>query len=250
MSKYISTKVKSQKQLTDDIFEIEIYLNDKISSEEIKAGQFCSVYVSSKDCILPRPISICKVNKDSIVLVYRVVGKGTKWLSDATEGTDIHLLMPLGNGFTLVENQNVVLVAGGIGIPPMVELAEQLQKLNNNVTVVLGYTDEAFIEDKFSCKKIITSDSGLCGLQGNVIDGLKLVDEKIDTIYSCGPMRMLEAVSNFAKDSDTKAYLSLEARMACSIGACVGCVVKINNEFKKVCVDGPVFDSEEVVFNG
>nr|MCR5291335.1 dihydroorotate dehydrogenase electron transfer subunit [Eubacterium sp.] len=223
-------------------------------------GQFVSVYSNMADRMLPRPISICDVDKEdgTLRLVYRVVGAGTEEFSHLKEGDSVKVLGPLGNGYT-IEDGVQLLFGGGIGIPPMLYLAKTLfdkgvpkEKLH----VILGYRDETFLLSEFEniATVHISSDMGTVGRKGNVVE--LAVEEELtgDIIYACGPKPMLRALGTFAEERAIKAEFSLEERMACGVGACLACVCESkevddhsNVHNRRVCADGPVFLSTDVV---
>ncbi len=232
----------------------------KVPDMDVKCGQFVNVYLNSESKLLPRPISVCEIQKNKIRLVYQAVGGGTKELSTYKVGEQVEILGGLGNGFTLEQKQNFALVGGGIGIPPLIELAKELRKSNPiaKITAYLGGRSASFIEylagdfENLGVTVIIATDDGSLGYKGNVVERLKENSGNYDVIYSCGPRPMLVALSQFAEQENIKTYVSMEERMACGIGACVGCVVKIKTGDgfinKKVCKDGPVFESKEVMW--
>jgi len=237
--------------ITDDIFSVWIEAADIASTA--KPGQFVSLYCDDSSSLLPRPISICEIDKEKgrVRLVYRVVGKGTKEFSLRKGKDTLTVMGPLGNGFTL-EGKKAILIGGGIGIPPMLELAKQL---TCEKQIVLGYRDVTFLEEEFEAygKVYLATEDGSKGTKGNVIDAIKANSLDADIIFACGPTPMLKGIKVYAKEKGIRAQLSLEERMACGIGACLGCVCKtkdidhhsnVNN--KRICKDGPVFDSEEV----
>ncbi len=220
------------------------------------AGQFISVYCKDKTKLLPRPISICQINKKegTLRIVYRVVGGGTEEMSTYKAGDDIEIMGPLGNGFMQRAGKKAVLIGGGIGIPPMVQLAEAL-KDKAEVQIVAGYRDELFLTDELKANGtlFIATEDGSTGTKGTVIDAIKEQSVKGDVIYACGPTPMLKAVKEYALAKGIECQISLEERMACGIGACLACVCKskekdhhtnVNN--KRICKDGPVFLAEEV----
>ncbi|MDD4372144.1 MAG: dihydroorotate dehydrogenase electron transfer subunit [Anaerostipes sp.] len=249
---YISAVIKSQNEIQTDIFDLVLEVGDMAKASV--PGQFVSVYMKDGSKILPRPISICGINKEegTLRLVYRIAGGGTRELSKYEEGTKVRVLGPLGNGFT-VKNKKAILIGGGIGIPPMLELSKEL---NQEKTMVLGYRDEnLFLKDEFDIygDVVISTEDGSVGTKGNVIDAIKEAGVTGDVIYACGPMPMLRGIKAYAAEMGIEAQISLEERMACGIGACLGCVCKskekdahshVNN--KRVCKDGPVFDAQEV----
>lgn len=248
-------EVISQEQLGDGIFSLWIKTND-IAKYSVP-GQFVSLFSANGENILPRPISICEVSDDktSLRLVYRVVGKGTNEFSKLINNDKIKVLGPLGNGYTL-KNKSAMLIAGGIGVPPIVELAKQLKSSGvEDIKAVVGYRDELFLKEELEkyCEVFIATEDGSFGVKGNVIDAINEHNLSADIIYSCGPKPMLKAVSEFAQKHGIEAQISLEERMACGIGACLACVCKtkekdehsnVNNT--RICADGPVFDSREV----
>ncbi len=219
-------------------------------------GQFISIYTNDASKLLPRPISICEIDKEENCLrvVYRIAGEGTRQFSKLKEGDKIAILGPLGNGFTKKE-KDAILIGGGIGIPPMLELAKQL---NAKKSIVLGYRDELFLNEEFEeyGDVFLASDDGKHGVKGTVLDAIKEYGVKGDVIYACGPTPMLRAIQAYALEHGIEAQLSLEEKMACGVGACLACVCKskevdahshVHN--KRVCKDGPVFDAREVDFS-
>lgn len=226
-------------------------------------GQFVALYCHDGDHLLPRPISICELDyeKGMLRLVYRVVGEGTREFSGLSAGDSIEVMGPLGNGFRTEGRQFPLLIGGGIGIPPMLELAKQLE---GDVTVVLGYRDsDLFLKDEFEryAKVFVATDDGSVGTKGTVIDaimehelcGASGSSSPVDVICACGPTPMLRGVKAFGIEKGIPTYLSMEERMACGIGACLGCVcqsVEIDSHSKvknkRVCKDGPVFLSTEI----
>ena len=183
-------------------------------------------------------------------LVYRVVGKGTDEFKDLKENDQIKILGPIGNGFPLTDKK-ALCIGGGIGIPPMLETAKNLK----NPLIVAGYRDELFLDKELSeaGTLFVSSDNGAFGTNGNVMDAIKANNIDCEVIYACGPMIMLKAIKEYAQSKGITAYISLEERMACGVGACLGCVCKtvekdhhthVNNT--RVCTEGPVFDAKEV----
>lgn len=246
-------KVVKAGPLAEGIFEMVIESPKMV--ELAKPGQFVSLYSNDAAHLLPRPISICEVLEDGIRFVYRAVGAGTTEFSKMKAGDTLVAQGPLGNGYEAVLNagSKAILVGGGIGVPPMLELSKQLTVPH---TVVCGYRNaDTFLVDDFKKYSdfVIATDDGSLGTHGTVIDAIKEQGVTGDVIYACGPMPMLKAVKAYAAEQGMKAYISLEERMACGIGACLGCVTKtvhkdehskVNNA--RVCVEGPVFDAEEV----
>ena len=248
-----TAKVVRQQQIDEGIFDME--LSFPKGAALAKPGQFIAMYCNDKSKLLPRPISICGINKEegTVRLVYRVAGEGTIEFSEMKEGDTLEVMGPLGNGFALKE-EKAIIIGGGIGIPPMLELAKQL---NVEKTVVLGYRTSTFLKDEFEavCDVKVATEDGSQGTKGTVIDAIEKYGVEGKVIYACGPMPMLKALAVYAEEHGMEAQISLEERMACGIGACLGCICKtkekghhtnVNNT--RICKDGPVFDAKEVVF--
>lgn len=246
-------KVISQECIGTGVYSMWI---ETKAAQTAVAGQFVSVYCKDKTKLLPRPISICQIDKEKgrLRIVYRVVGGGTEEMSSYSAGDDISLIGPLGNGFMQREGKKAILIGGGIGIPPMVGLAEAL-KDKAEVSVVAGYRDELFLTKELenAGKLYIATEDESTGTKGTVIDAIKEQSVEGDVIYACGPTPMLKAIKEYALANNIECQLSLEERMACGIGACLACVCQskdkdahsnVNN--KRICKDGPVFLAEEV----
>ncbi len=228
------------------------------------AGQFISVYTNSDARLLPRPISICETDgEEKLRIVYRVAGAGTLEFSQMSKGDSVDILGPNGNGFLQPVREEItsatgaLLIGGGIGIPPMLELAKQLSA-KCDVTIVAGYrsSSELFLTDDLARygRLTVATDDGSFGCRGTVVDAIRKENIGCDLIFACGPKPMLKGVKALAEEMNVPAYISMEERMACGVGACLGCVCtstdiddhsKVNN--KRVCVDGPVFEASEVV---
>lgn len=245
--------VVSQEQIAEEIFSL--WLQTDQCGVAAKAGQFISMYTSDGSKLLPRPISICEVDRElkQLRVVYRVTGRdtGTAQFSKLEKGDTISILGPLGNGFPLIEKK-AFLIGGGIGIPPMLELAK---KITCEKQIVVGYRDATFLLDdlKANGKVYIATEDGSMGTKGNVLDAIKVNGLEADVIYACGPTPMLRAIKTYALQHKIECYLSLEEKMACGIGACLACVCNsvekdahsnVNN--KRICKEGPVFLSTEV----
>ena len=265
--------VVDQSSLGNGIYDLTLK-TDKIA-KAAKAGQFVSVYSNDKSKLLPRPISLCGINRDedTIRLVYRVTGEGTgtEEFSKLVMGDKVRLLGPLGNGFTVQPGKKAFLIGGGIGVPPMLQLAKDInagivqtpggeknpgQSARVDMNIVMGYRDEnTFLLDEFKeqAASFVATEDGSVGTKGNVIDAIKENALEADVIYACGPMPMLRALKAYSTEHDMDCFVSMEERMACGIGACLACVCKtkdkdahsnVNN--KRICKEGPVFDAKEV----
>lgn len=238
----------------DNIYDMLLSAPEVASSA--KPGQFINLYTSKSEMILPRPISLCEIDKKvgTLRLLYQVVGKGTQYFSTLQKGDSIKILGALGNGFYIdTKYQNHIIIGGGIGIPPMLELAKSL---NGNIHIFIGAKEKPILVEEFEkigAKVTIATDNGHYGIQGTVLDAIKKEQPKGNMIYACGPKVMLRAVSEWAEKNQTPIQVSMEERMACGIGACVGCAIKIKKkndwENLKVCKDGPVFWGNEVIWD-
>lgn len=247
----MTANIIRQEMIGTDIFSMIIEAKD--IAVQAKPGQFVDLYSTDGSKLLPRPISLCEIDREAgtLRLVYRIAGKGTAEFSKLTAGHTIDVLGPLGNGFNLEEGK-AILIGGGIGIPPMLQLAKEL---NCEKSIVLGYRDEEFLSDEFAPYGQVykSSDNGAIGVKGTVMDAIKEYGIEGTHIYACGPTPMLRAIQAYALENGIRAQLSLEERMACGVGACLACVCKSkevdhhsNVHNKRVCKDGPVFYAEEV----
>jgi dihydroorotate dehydrogenase electron transfer subunit len=262
MKKKICAEVLSQMMLADGIYDLRFRTG---IAKNACPGQFVGVYPSDGSMLLPRPISICSADadKEELRLVYRVAGKGTLEFSSLKRGDRAYLLGPLGNGYPLDEaaGRTAVLIGGGIGVPPLLQTAITLNSLADEnrperIVIIMGYRNEqTFLADEFrkQGELIIATDDGSTGVHGTVIDAMKQYGITDGVIYACGPMPMLKGIKAYAAEAGMKAWISLEERMACGVGACLGCVVKTRHEDAhshvnnaRLCTDGPVFDAEEV----
>ena len=240
--------------LADGVYSM--VLKTEVIAGKAKPGQFVSLYSGDGSRLLPRPISICEIDGTYIRLVYRVAGKGTQGFSKLKAGDTITVQGPLGNGYDVkapYAGKKAIIFGGGIGIPPMLELAKQLHCEKD---ILLGYRDnQTFLADEFAKYGNVTiaSEDGSIGVKGNVLDAVKQCGITGQVIYACGPTPMLRAIKSFALDNDIECFISLEEKMACGIGACLACVCqtkdiddhsKVHNA--RVCKEGPVFNAREV----
>lgn len=249
--------VVSQEQIAKDIYSLWLQ-TDKIAGEA-RPGQFVSLYCADGAKLLPRPISLCEIDAEAgrLRLVYRVAGKGTEEFSKLQAGDTISVLGPLGNGFPLeeAEGKRVFLMGGGIGIPPMLETAKQV---NAEKIIIPGYRDELFLMDELQNAGMVYPAvehpaEGVDCTVGNVLNAVQEKGLEADVIFACGPAPMLRAIKAYAMERQIPCWISMEERMACGVGACLACVCqskevdghsKVHN--KRVCKDGPVFLSTEV----
>ena len=251
--------VVSQKQIADGIFDL--VLQTKEIAAHAKAGQFVSVYSDDASKLLPRPISLCGIDREAgtLRLVYRVTGEktGTEEFSKLEAGDTIKIMGPLGNGFTVEPGKKAFLIGGGIGVPPMLQLAKEIKASGvAEFQTIMGYRNaQTFLLDEFKehGDAFAATEDGSVGTKGNVIDAIKSLGLKADVIYACGPTPMLHALKEYAEGQNMECYVSMEERMACGIGACLACVCNStekdahsNVKNKRICKEGPVFNAKEV----
>lgn len=246
--------VTESRQLADGVYSM--WLDMPGIAQTARPGQFVSLYCADGSRLLPRPISICEIDEKQkkIRLVYRIAGKGTEEFSSLSKGDIIEVMGPLGNGFTL-EGKKVLLIGGGIGIPPLLQLAKELS-CERQVQIVVGYRDGSLFlkeELEYYGDVYVATEDGSAGTKGNVIDAVKAEKLEADMIFACGPVPMLRGIKAYAAEMGIRAQLSMEERMACGIGACLACVCKSAEEDghshvknKRVCKDGPVFYAEDI----
>ncbi|WP_216828049.1 dihydroorotate dehydrogenase electron transfer subunit [Alkalihalobacterium elongatum] len=247
-----------QEKIADQIFELVI--EGELVSNMTTPGQFVHVKVDRGiDPLLRRPISICNVdlNKKQLTMLYRAGGKGTSLLSERVKGELVDVMGPLGTGFPVEEAKEgevALLVGGGIGVPPLYYLSQQLKARGVKVVHVLGFASakDVFYEEKFAKlgDTYVATVDGTHGSKGFVTDVIEQEALNFDVLYSCGPNPMLKALED--RFHDRRAYLSLEERMGCGIGACLACVCHLQDDptgtsYKKICTDGPVFPIGEVI---
>ena len=245
-----------KEQLANEIFRFKIKTNH--IANEAKPGQFLEIrVVDDIEPFLRRPISIFSIENNEIEFIFQVKGKGTKILSHKEIGDEIDILGPLGNGtFDIKDYEKVAIIGGGIGIYPLYEAAKRLRNGKTKINTYLGFRNKGLVtvEKEFqevSDKLIITTDDGSYGEKGFAIEYLKQ-DEKPNIIMACGPLPMLKAIKTYAEENNIKCQISLEERMGCGLGACLGCAVKKANstkdnpEYWHVCKAGPVFDCKNV----
>ena len=236
--------IKKNIQVGKDIYLMRLAGDTKAIKNP---GEFINITIPNY--YLRRPISVCRYTEEHVDILYKVLGRGTKDLSEFNEGTVVDTLVGLGNGFDTSLSKKPLLIGGGIGIAPMFALSEKFNKLGIKPTLIYGARsiDDIVLVDKLS--KIadvhICTDDGSLGFKGNVIEYLNQTNIDYDYYYACGPHKMLE----FLSKSYQNGCLSLEARMGCGFGACMGCSIKTTNGFKRVCKEGPVFNASEVLFD-
>lgn len=250
--------VVSQKQIGTGIYDLTIQTKEIAAAA--KAGQFVSVYSNDASKLLPRPISLCGIDRKAgtLRLVYRVTGEhtGTEEFSRLQAGDTMKIMGPLGNGFTVEKGRKTFLIGGGIGVPPMLQLAKEMKDAGENFQIVMGYRDVGtFLLDEFKeqGESFVATEDGSVGTKGNVLDAIRENHLDADVIYACGPTPMLRALKAYAEEQNMTCYVSMEERMACGIGACLACVCNStekdahsNVKNKRICKEGPVFNAKEV----
>ncbi|MBQ1503808.1 MAG: dihydroorotate dehydrogenase electron transfer subunit [Oscillospiraceae bacterium] len=211
-------------------------------------GQFVNLLIPS--LYLRRPISVCDWDEDSLTLIYKVVGEGTRVLSEMAAGMKLDILTGLGNGFSPLPGVSPLLVGGGVGAPPMYALAKKLRESGLDVTVLLGFgkkTDVFYLEEfaSLGVRVLCATMDGSVGTKGTVIDAIRAESPAFDSLYACGPIPMLRALYDF---TSCPALFSFEERMGCGFGACMGCTCHTVSGSKRICKDGPVLAREEIVW--
>jgi len=261
MKKKTQMTVTDTCRLAEGIYSMTLRYPEGAAPDRVVPGQFAGIYTGNPAMLLPRPISICRWDaaERELRFVYRIAGAGTASLAGFKTGDTVDLLGVLGNGYDLEKlmGKKVLLLGGGIGIPPMLELAAALcGKTSTEVTAVMGYRNgDLFLTQELEqyARLLIATEDGSVGTKGNVLDAVREKEVSADVVCACGPMPMLRAVRKYAEDQGIPAYISLEERMACGVGACLGCVTKtvrvdshshVHNA--RICTEGPVFDAKEV----
>ena len=236
-------EIISNTALTDSVYKM-VLAGD--TSHITNCGQFVNIQLEGK--FLRRPISVCDYDESTLTIVYKVVGKGTEQMSAMINGTKLDILTGLGNGYDLsLSGDHPVLLGGGVGVPPMYNLAKKLRSLGKTVSVILGFNtqSEVFYEAEFKalgCDVTVTTVDGSYGKKGFVTDALP---ENYTYFYTCGPEPMLKAVYRATK---TSGEMSFEERMGCGFGACMGCSCKTLTGYKRICKEGPVMKKEEILW--
>ncbi|MDO4380029.1 MAG: dihydroorotate dehydrogenase electron transfer subunit [Clostridia bacterium] len=237
-------------EIIENEYLIENVLRMKLSGDtsEIKCpGRFVNIKLDG--LYLRRPISVCDFDENTLTIIYKVVGKGTKLMEGMKKGEKLDVLTGLGNGYdTSLSGERPLLLGGGVGVPPLYNLAKRLISEGKKVTVILGFNkkSEVFYEDEFKAlgaETIVTTVDGSYGKKGFVTDAMKELEYTY--FYTCGPEPMLKAVY---KTSETEGEMSFEKRMGCGFGACMGCSCKTITGYKRICKEGPVMKKEEILW--
>lgn len=240
--KQLTFEIKTNEQIAKNVYRMQLCGD----TTGILPGQFVNIRVEGQ--FLRRPISVCNINNGVLTIIYKVVGVGTEAMSHLPIGTQLDVLTVLGNGYDLSKaGDKPLLVGGGVGVPPMYMLARQLREAGKAVRVILGFNtkDEVFYEEEFralGCDVTVTTVDGSHGVKGFVTNAL---DGQQSYYYTCGPLPMIKALLQAA---GTNGEVSMEERMGCGFGACMGCTIQTTQGPKRVCKEGPVFPAEELIF--
>ena len=238
--KQLTFEIKTNEQIAKNVYRMQLCGD----TTGILPGQFVNIRVEGQ--FLRRPISVCNINNGVLTIIYKVVGVGTEAMSHLPIGTQLDVLTVLGNGYDLSKaGDKPLLVGGGVGVPPMYMLARQLREAGKAVRVILGFNtkDEVFYEEEFralGCDVTVTTVDGSHGIKGFVTNAL---DGQQSYYYTCGPLPMIKALLQAA---GTHGEVSMEERMGCGFGACMGCTIQTTQGPKRVCKEGPVFPANEL----
>ena len=264
----IKVKILSRKEVAPNIYLMNLKAPE--IAQEALPGQFIHIKCSKDNYpLLRRPLSIHRIDKEKgeIFILFQIMGEGTKLLADRTIGDDLDIVGPIGNGFNIYpESKKIMIVGGGIGVAPLLALCEESIKKDKEVRVLIGALKKELVIGEESFKtlgaKVVATDDGSYHYKGLVTDLLERIIKEgwlADQIFACGPKPMLKKISEIALQANINYQVSMEERMACGVGACLGCVCKIKTkdkreykvkyEYKRVCVDGPVFAGSEVVWD-
>lgn len=235
-------KILKNDKLTNDVYKMVLQGDTQYITAP---GQFVNIKLDDK--FLRRPISVCDCDDDTITIIYKVVGKGTEYMTSLPVGEALDVLTGLGNGYDISKSNKPLVIGGGVGVPPMYMLTKKLVESGQKPTVILGFNtkNEIFYENEFKAlgvETIVTTVDGSYGVKGFVTDAFP---DDYDYFYTCGPLPMFKAIYN---KSATSGQFSFEERMGCGFGACMGCSCKTKYGNKRICKDGPVLVKEEIVW--
>lgn len=254
--KHILATVLSNSEILPDIHLL--WAQAPETASESRPGQFVMVRTGEDhDPLLRRPLAIHRVSPlaspTQFALLFSVIGRGTKWLAQRKEGDEIDLLGPLGHGFR-VQSRHLLLVAGGIGIAPLVALAENELAKGAHVTLILGAPTQDQLYPAhllpLEIDLLVATEDGSAGQKGMATDLLANFTGKADQVFACGPVAMYEVMSSQASIKGKSVQVSMEARMGCGFGVCLGCAIETRQGMKLVCQDGPVFELEDIIWRG
>lgn len=250
----LKAKLLSNKRVKDNY--LHCILEAPAIAKNARPGEFVNIRITDTlDPLLRRPLSIHAVKGRIIEVLYEVVGRSTQVLSEKKAGESLDIIGPLGNGFSILDTRYSILVAGGMGVAPLVFLAKKIG--GRRATVLIGAKTKNHIhcEKEFKelgCEVKVSTDDGSKGFKGRITGLLKnllsTTDSRLSNIYACGPRPMLKEIALISKEKNIPAQISLEEHMACGIGACLGCVVNTKDGYKRVCKDGPVFEAKKIIW--
>ncbi|MEA5060431.1 MAG: dihydroorotate dehydrogenase electron transfer subunit [Clostridia bacterium] len=257
MKKIMTGRVEANECIGQNVYRLTVRAEEGLQAH---AGQFVNIYPEDKATLLPRPISINRATNGILTLVFRACGAGTNQIARYGKGTSLRLSTPLGNGYALQADYNharVLLVGGGMGAAPLLQLADELKARNTYVTAVIGFRSVPILQKEFESvcdETLVATEDGSAGYRGSAVELIRTRGLNAAAAFACGPKPMLKQLTVLCGKSGTPLFVSLEERMGCGYGACVGCVCKVNPQdgtgtvHKCVCKDGPVFDAREVVW--
>ena len=236
-------RIVAKEFITKDV--VKLTFESKNIAQLALPGQFVNISTSDDTMLLKRPISICEIKGNNIIVCFKIIGKGTKKISEKKVNDTIEVIGPLGNGFPLIKKRKLLLIGGGCGIFPLLEVAKRAYK-ENVLQIILAARnqDELYLQEEFkkSGQVHLLTDDGSCGYQKNPLEFLDNHAVAFDVFFACGPKVLLQKLDEKYYQKK-EGYLSYEERMACGIGACYGCVVKatVDSGYVRVCKDGPIF---------
>ena len=249
MKKIFDARIVSNECAVDNLFKLVVELDETLNA---RPGQFVQLKIPSNEFTLRRPLGIADLNRNRLTMFYRLVGRGTTFLSTLKPDTQLDLIAPLGNGFSIVDGEKVLLVGGGVGLAPLLYSARSF----NNVDILIGgktATEAELWNREFEGsvdEMFIATDDGSAGVKGFVTELLPEVLSKknYNAILTCGPLVMMRGVASIARDKNIRCEVSMERRMACGLGACLSCSIDTVDGRKKVCKDGPIFDANKIIW--
>jgi dihydroorotate dehydrogenase electron transfer subunit len=246
MNRIITAEITKTERLIEGVYRLCLKMPEDYGRPS--PGQFVNVYLNDSSRLLPRPLAVCDWESPVLTLAYEVAGEGTRILSGYTAGMSLRVSTPLGCGYKLDQAKHFVLVGGSLGAAPLLCAARAIHSMGASATAVLGFSGGTVLTDEFPCPVHTATDDGSAGFHGNAVELLRGLDiPKGAVILACGPKPMVRALAEFANERGHELQVSLDERMGCGYGACVGCVCETKTGRKKVCEDGPVFDANEVL---
>ena len=237
-------KILSNEKIAKNTYKMVLECNTKSIT---KPGQF--INITLQDFYLRRPISVCDYDANSITIIYKILGQGTKSMASLTPDIILNCMIGLGNGFDITKSdKNPIIIGGGVGVPPLYRLAKELVKIGISPKVLLGFNigEEVFLANEFSalgCAVLVATADGSIGHKGFVTELLDGIE--YDYFFTCGPLAMFKAVCNM---TISDGQISLEERMGCGFGACMGCSIMTHSGAKRICKEGPVFEKKELIW--